>query len=121
MLADLQRGRRDLVEDLAEAKREAQEALYELTSTRIALDKEQQAFKAMVDRIRTIVGDEEVNKLLAEATEYAEAHTSDEEDEEEEGPDGQGGEHDNEEQGSDDDSEDGDDGSNDDEGRRRML
>lgn len=122
MLVDLQRGRRDVLEDLAEVKREAQEALYELTSARIALDKEQEKFKVMVDWMRTIVGDDKVNRLIAEATEYAEAHTSDEEEEdEEEDADGQGGECDNEEHGSDDAGEDGDDGDDGNEGRRRTL
>jgi hypothetical protein len=122
MLVDLQRGRTEVLEDLAEVKREAQEALYELTSARVSLDKEQEKYKAMVDWMRTIVGNDKVDKLIAEATAYAEAHTSDEEEEDEDGDeDGQGGESHNEENGSDDDGEVGDDGGDGNDGRRRTL
>jgi hypothetical protein len=85
MVVDLQRGRKELLKSLGETKKDAQDALYDLTTTRALLDKEQVAFKACVDGLRCILGDKLVEDLFAEGVQAAEERTSDEEDEDEDG------------------------------------
>lgn len=85
MLVDLELGRKDLLGDLDEVKREAQDALYEVIRVHILVEKEQAQTKALVDRMRRIVGDDVVDAIIAEGTQAAEERTSDEEEGSEDG------------------------------------
>jgi len=92
MLVDLELGRKDLLGDLEEAKREVRDALDEITRVHILLEREKKMMEAFVDRLRRVVGDEVVDKIITEGTEAAEARTSDEDEDDE--FDQEGGEHD---------------------------
>jgi hypothetical protein len=83
MLVDLELGRKDLVADLEEMKEEAQSALYEVTRLRILLDREQKATKHLVDWMRSVMGDEMVDAIIAEGKQAAEERSSEEESDEE--------------------------------------
>jgi hypothetical protein len=84
MLVDLEHGRKDLVGDLEEVKREARDALYDVTRLQIFVKREQGKTKALMDWLRGVVGDEVVEKMITEATQAAD-EVSDDEDVAEEG------------------------------------
>jgi hypothetical protein len=114
MLVDLEHGRKDLVGDLEEVKREARDVLYDVTRLQILVESEQGKTKALVGWLKRVMGDEVAEKIIAEATQAAEERTSDEE-EAEEGEDDESNSEghssdDNDNEGDDDDDEGDDDG-----------
>lgn len=58
MFVDLEKGRKDVVGDLEEAKREAREAVDEVMRVRAILEKEGREMKDLLDLLSNIAGPE---------------------------------------------------------------
>jgi hypothetical protein len=104
MLVDLELGRKDLVTNLAEAKRDLRDALYEMTTVGILVEREQKLFMAFVNGLRSMIGDKLVNEMIAEGKKTAQESSEEGEVELE----GEEQDRDSEERSSDKDSDDSD-------------